>query len=250
MTSQSSSDVIELNVGGTIFASCRSTLTRISDSMLARLIDGNIPTAKDSQGRYFIDRDPTHFGTLLNYLRTGELYVPEDVPIKRVVQEADFYGISLKKVISEKKKRDKLRNSAQTEPQKLAETLRNTTMDTWKQFAVSKFEALVPVIMEKLQAQTKTHPFFEAELALSIDTAGRETDDPQNIAVVARHSDSTFLVHVPLKFVGQPICESTYPSDYNASSSLEVVFLALFISVPTTGSEPVVCWAILRSRFV
>jgi hypothetical protein len=52
MTSQSSADVIELNVGGVIFASCRSTLTRISDSMLARLIDGNIPTAKDSQGRF------------------------------------------------------------------------------------------------------------------------------------------------------------------------------------------------------
>lgn len=71
--------------------------------------------------------------------------------------------------------------------------------------------------MERLQAQTKTHPFFEAELALSIDTAGRETEDPQNIAVVARHSDSTFLVHVPLKFVGQPICESTRVGKYQLS---------------------------------
>lgn len=64
--------------------------------------------------------------------------------------------------------------------------------------------------MERVQAQIKTHPFFEAELALSMDTAGRETDDPQSgVKVVARHAGSSFLVHVPLKFVGQPICEST-----------------------------------------
>lgn len=52
MSGKATSDVIELNVGGTIFASSRGTLTRISDSMLARLVDGDIPSARDSQGRY------------------------------------------------------------------------------------------------------------------------------------------------------------------------------------------------------
>jgi hypothetical protein len=103
-------------------------------------------------------------------------------------------------------------------------------------FAVSKFEALVPVIMEKLQSQTKTHPFFEAELALSIDTAGRETEDPQNIAVVARHSDSTFLVHVPLKFVGQPICESASLTVYD-NSRRAVGFISIVNNTAFFGTE-------------
>lgn len=69
--------------------------------------------------------------------------------------------------------------------------------------------------MERLQAQTKTHPFFEAELALNMDTSGRESEEPQKfIRVMAQYNESlsSFLVHVPLKFVGQPICESTPPT--------------------------------------
>ena len=43
---------------------------------------------------YFIDRDGTHFRYILNYLRTGQLIVPEDKIIRReLFTEAKFYQV-------------------------------------------------------------------------------------------------------------------------------------------------------------
>lgn len=51
MATKSTSDVIELNVGGTVFATSRGTVSRLADSFLARMIEGEIPSSKDSNGR-------------------------------------------------------------------------------------------------------------------------------------------------------------------------------------------------------
>ena len=39
--------------------------------MLARLVQGDLPSTLDSSGRVFIDRDPAHFASILNWLRDG-----------------------------------------------------------------------------------------------------------------------------------------------------------------------------------
>ena len=45
-------------------------------------------------GSYFIDRDGTHFRYILNYLRTGQLVVPEDKVVQRkLLTEAEFYQV-------------------------------------------------------------------------------------------------------------------------------------------------------------
>jgi len=45
-------------------------------------------------GSYFIDRDGTRFRYILNYLRTGQLVVPEDKVVQReLLTEAEFYQI-------------------------------------------------------------------------------------------------------------------------------------------------------------
>ncbi len=46
------------------------------------------------QGRIFIDRDPQHFGLILNFLRDGICVLPTDVDTRRqILQEADFYQL-------------------------------------------------------------------------------------------------------------------------------------------------------------
>uniref|UniRef100_A0A3Q3VLB4 BTB/POZ domain-containing protein KCTD3 n=1 Tax=Mola mola TaxID=94237 RepID=A0A3Q3VLB4_MOLML len=72
-------DIIQLNVGGTRFSTSRQTLMWIPDSFFSRLI--------------FIDRDPTAFAPILNFLRTKELDL-RGVNISVLRHEAEFYGIT------------------------------------------------------------------------------------------------------------------------------------------------------------
>lgn len=86
-------EVIHLNVGGKRFSTSRQTLTWISDSFFSSLLSGRISTLKDETGAIFIDRDPTVFAPILNFLRTKELD-PRGVNIHLLLHEAEFYGIT------------------------------------------------------------------------------------------------------------------------------------------------------------
>jgi len=88
----STSNIVHLNVGGRIYSTTLITLQYDPSSMLARMFTGLIPTTKDEQGRYFIDRDGKHFRYILNYLRDGSVKVPQD-SVEEVLQEARFYGL-------------------------------------------------------------------------------------------------------------------------------------------------------------
>jgi len=65
-------NIVELNVGGEIFVTTVHTIGRETSILLA-MISGHIQSRRDNQGRLFIDRDPTHFRWILNYLRDGYL---------------------------------------------------------------------------------------------------------------------------------------------------------------------------------
>ncbi|XP_074786775.1 SH3KBP1-binding protein 1 [Athene noctua] len=86
-------EVVQLNVGGKRFSTSRQTLTWISDSFFSSLLSGRISTLKDETGAIFIDRDPTVFAPILNFLRTKELD-PRGVSISLLLHEAQFYGIT------------------------------------------------------------------------------------------------------------------------------------------------------------
>ena len=63
-------------------------------SMLHAMFSGRFDTKPAEDGSYFIDRDGTHFRYILNYLRTGQLVVPEDKIVRReLLTEAEFYQI-------------------------------------------------------------------------------------------------------------------------------------------------------------
>mgnify|MGYP006079351461 CR=1 FL=1 len=85
---------VKLNVGGTKFETTLSTLTRYPDSLLAALFSGRHKVLPCDDGYVFIDRDGTHFQTILNCLRSGKLSVPSSVTAATELQcEMEYYQL-------------------------------------------------------------------------------------------------------------------------------------------------------------
>lgn len=87
-------DIVVLSVGGVVFSTTKATLCRYPHSMLGIMFNGSMPTTKDENGRYFIDRDGNMFGYVLNFLRSSQLALPDDFKhFDQLTIEADFYQI-------------------------------------------------------------------------------------------------------------------------------------------------------------
>ena len=84
---------IKLNVGGQQFLTSKSTLEKEPESMICRMVFGELPSLKDENGAILIDRSPKYFDAILNYLRMGEIQLDHDVNVEALIQEAKFYGI-------------------------------------------------------------------------------------------------------------------------------------------------------------
>jgi uncharacterized protein YjbI with pentapeptide repeats len=85
---------IELNVGGIRYTTSRATLARYPQSMLESLVSGRFALKPMADGSVFIDRDGTHFGLLLNAMRTGVLsFPPGFVDYKALASEVEFYQL-------------------------------------------------------------------------------------------------------------------------------------------------------------
>ncbi|XP_028320528.1 BTB/POZ domain-containing protein KCTD14 [Gouania willdenowi] len=84
------SSVVQINVGGHLFYTTYSTLRKHPESKLAELLSGSGRMFSDRQGNVFIDRDASHFGAVLEFLRSEELPT-ENIP--QVYKEALHYNI-------------------------------------------------------------------------------------------------------------------------------------------------------------
>ncbi|CAH1232508.1 KCTD4 [Branchiostoma lanceolatum] len=98
---QCSPDIVALNVGGHFYTTTRSTLTKY-DSRLSAMFGHSqsgynvtsVDILRDERGRYFIDRDGMVFRHVLNFLRLGELVLPEGFKeLCLLEKEATFYQI-------------------------------------------------------------------------------------------------------------------------------------------------------------
>lgn len=92
---ESDAQVVCINVGGTFFTTQLGTLRVHKGSNLANMFTPPFPIHQDNRdGSFFIDRNGSVFGLILDYLRTGTLVVPRD-PVEYVTlrREVRFYGL-------------------------------------------------------------------------------------------------------------------------------------------------------------
>ncbi|MCJ8738634.1 hypothetical protein PDJAM_G00038080 [Pangasius djambal] len=142
---------VRLNVGGTYFITTKQTLCRDPKSFLYRLCqeDPDLDSDKDETGAYLIDRDPTYFGPILNYLRHGKLIINKNLAEEGVLEEAEFYNIaSLVRLVKERIRDNENRTSQgpvkhvyrvlQCQEEELTQMV-STMSDGWK------FEQLISI---------------------------------------------------------------------------------------------------------
>eukprot|EP00057_Strongylocentrotus_purpuratus_P017909 XP_011672383.1 PREDICTED: uncharacterized protein DDB_G0287347-like [Strongylocentrotus purpuratus] len=93
-SARQSDNQIGLNVGGKIYLTTRDTLTRYPNSFFAIMLDSDIPSDRDAQGNYLIDRDSEIFRHVLNFMRCGELVLPRGFnEFDLLEREADFFSL-------------------------------------------------------------------------------------------------------------------------------------------------------------
>ncbi|XP_076841507.1 BTB/POZ domain-containing protein KCTD12.1 [Brachyhypopomus gauderio] len=105
------SEIIELNVGGQVYVTRYKTLIAVPDSLLWSMFSKSSPKelARDSKGRFFLDRDGFLFRYILDYLRDLNLVLPDYFPEKnRLQREAEFFQLrDLYKRLSPKLSKEK-----------------------------------------------------------------------------------------------------------------------------------------------
>lgn len=79
--------IVILNVGGTIFTTRTSTL-KDSNSFFSGLINQN-----PLDSTLFVDRDPTHFRHVLNFLRGSATFPQQFGDLEELANEAEFYAL-------------------------------------------------------------------------------------------------------------------------------------------------------------
>jgi hypothetical protein len=102
-------EVVDLNVGGTLYSTSRATLLRY-DSMLARMFSGRHEVKRRADGRVFIDRDGERFRHILNYLRDGDLDVEllDEATRKGLKREAAFFCLPELEALLDKRNEEAL----------------------------------------------------------------------------------------------------------------------------------------------
>ena len=93
-------DIININVGGTLFSTRLSTLKSLPDTRLGNLSTRSEEYIKEKgeKGYFFFDRNPDLFQSLLDLYRHGNLHVPSNICGATLKRELEFWQIPLNKI--------------------------------------------------------------------------------------------------------------------------------------------------------
>ena len=141
--------LVTINVGGKIFATAPSTLTKMPHaSMIGAMFSGEFTVAKDVNGHVFIDNDGSAFHIVLNYLRHGKLVVTdaELAHIHAQLQlDAEYYCLPELQSAVEKR----------LTVLKLKESARENELDVLKQSASDYMKQLKQMHKQLIEAMTE-----------------------------------------------------------------------------------------------
>ena len=87
--------ILSLDVGGKTFKTLRETIMKHPQSTLARVITGKDPNNMIIiENTYFFDRNPDYFRVVLDYMRTGKIFLPSNLLESQLQEELKFWGFS------------------------------------------------------------------------------------------------------------------------------------------------------------
>lgn len=90
MNHMNPTDCVRLNVGGQLFHTTHTTLRNIPGTFFCGL---SRSLGEEDEKEVFIDRDPTHFRVLLNWLRGSAALPWEHQPLQELREEASFFCV-------------------------------------------------------------------------------------------------------------------------------------------------------------
>ena len=96
MESDELTNILQLNISGTIFHVQASTLLRFPNSRLAKLVEESSSSNKSRS--FYFDQDAAMFGHILRCFRSGEIHVPTTVCPRDFLRELDFWGVPVEKI--------------------------------------------------------------------------------------------------------------------------------------------------------
>ncbi|CAL2033812.1 unnamed protein product [Caenorhabditis brenneri] len=87
----STQNIIKLNVGGTMFQTTKSTLTKF-DGFFKTLLEADVSLTTDQPDAIFIDRPAKHFDLILSYMRGDTINRASSESVRQeILAEAQFY---------------------------------------------------------------------------------------------------------------------------------------------------------------
>lgn len=169
----------KLNVGGRRFLTTWSTLIGNSPSenyfsALLRYEHFGGQQTKDDKGFLFIDRSPTYFEFILEYLRTGRFFCPPHLCLESLIEEAQFFGIPVEEETPTESLSDRIiRQMIQSREEKNMSLDIQRNIEILDKLKAVLFKSFVQLVEEDKPLQVQFWPAAATVLSAAVPLVNR-----------------------------------------------------------------------------